>query len=180
MVSRSLFNPVSERPNTRQLTKSEEIAFIKRGLVREYLKYIVPTMLTFTLVSIYSIVDGVFVGHAVGDAGLAGVNVAYPLVQLMTAVATGVGMGGGVIASINERSEGVVFMLWGSAARQKCARVNRSRHLVLEAPHPSPLSASRGFFGCHHFSMANAWLQEHGKTAINWQLPLYVNSIDEL
>ena len=64
--------------------------FIKRGLVREYLKYIVPTMLTFTLVSIYSIVDGVFVGHAVGDAGLAGVNVAYPLVQLMTAVATGV------------------------------------------------------------------------------------------
>ena len=56
--------------------------FIKRGLVREYLKYIVPTMLTFTLVSIYSIVDGVFVGHAVGDAGLAGVNVAYPLVQL--------------------------------------------------------------------------------------------------
>ena len=75
--------------------------FIKRGLVREYLKYIVPTMLTFTLVSIYSIVDGVFVGHAVGDAGLAGVNVAYPLVQLMTAVATGIGMGGGVIASIN-------------------------------------------------------------------------------
>lgn len=86
----------------------------------------------------------------------------------------------GVIAAINERSEGVVFMLWGSAARQKCARVNRSRHLVLEAPHPSPLSASRGFFGCHHFSMANAWLQEHGKTAINWQLPLYVHSIDEL
>ncbi len=74
---------------------------IKQDLVREYLKYIVPTMLTFTLVSIYSIVDGVFVGHAVGDAGLAGVNVAYPLVQLMAAVATGIGMGGGVIASIN-------------------------------------------------------------------------------
>lgn len=75
--------------------------FITKQLLPTYLKYIVPTMLTFTLVSIYSIVDGIFVGHAVGDAGLAGINVAYPLVQLLFAIATGIGMGGGVIASIN-------------------------------------------------------------------------------
>lgn len=75
--------------------------FITKKLLPTYLKFIVPTMLTFTLVSVYSIVDGVFVGNAVGDAGLAGINVAYPLVQLLFAVATGIGMGGGVIASIN-------------------------------------------------------------------------------
>ncbi|MEG0322810.1 MAG: MATE family efflux transporter, partial [Raoultibacter sp.] len=69
-------------------------------MLKEYLKYIVPTMLTFTLASIYSIVDGVFVGHAVGDTGLAGINVAFPLFALVTAVGTGIGMGGGVIASI--------------------------------------------------------------------------------
>lgn len=98
---------------------------IKRDLAREYLKYIVPTMLTFTLVSVYSIVDGIFVGHAVGDAGLAGVNVAYPLVQLLTAVATGIGMGGGVIVSINvgkgdpvaaKRAMGTTFTLLVCAA----------------------------------------------------------------
>ncbi|MEG0376138.1 MAG: MATE family efflux transporter [Raoultibacter sp.] len=73
---------------------------ITRSMLKEYLKYIVPTMLTFTLASIYSIVDGVFVGHAVGDTGLAGINVAFPLFALVTAVGTGIGMGGGVIASI--------------------------------------------------------------------------------
>lgn len=73
---------------------------IKRGMLKEYLKYIVPTMLTFTLASVYSIVDGIFVGHAVGDAGLAGINVAFPLVALIMAVGTGIGMGGGVISSI--------------------------------------------------------------------------------
>ena len=73
---------------------------IKKTMVREYLKYIVPTMLTFTLASVYSIVDGVFVGNAVGDAGLAGINVAFPMVALIMAVGTGLGMGGGVIASI--------------------------------------------------------------------------------
>lgn len=73
-------------------------------MLKEYLKYIVPTMLTFTLASVYSIVDGVFVGHAVGDAGLAGINVAFPLVALVMAVGTGIGMGGGVISSIAKGS----------------------------------------------------------------------------
>lgn len=73
---------------------------ITKDMVREYLKYIVPTMITFTLASVYSIVDGVFVGHAVGDAGLAGINVAFPLVAFIMAVGTGIGMGGGVISSI--------------------------------------------------------------------------------
>ncbi len=73
---------------------------ITKDMIKEYLKYIIPTMLTFTLASVYSIVDGVFVGHAVGDAGLAGINVAFPLVALVMAVGTGIGMGGGVISSI--------------------------------------------------------------------------------
>lgn len=73
---------------------------ITRGMLKEYLKYIVPTMITFTLGGVYSIIDGVFVGHAVGDAGLAGINVAFPLVALIMAVGTGIGMGGGVISSI--------------------------------------------------------------------------------
>lgn len=93
---------------------------ITKSMVREYLKYIVPTMLTFTLVSVYSIVDGVFVGHAVGDAGLAGINVAFPLVALVMAVGTGIGMGGGVISSIargagddakSRRAVGTTFLM---------------------------------------------------------------------
>ena len=68
---------------------------ITRGMLKEYLKYIVPTMITFTLGGVYSIIDGVFVGHAVGDAGLAGINVAFPLVAFIMAVGTGGGMGGG-------------------------------------------------------------------------------------
>ncbi len=70
------------------------------SLIPRYLKYVIPTMVTFTLAGIYSIVDGIFVGHAVGDAGLAGINVAYPLVCLVLALGTGIGMGGGVISSI--------------------------------------------------------------------------------
>ena len=73
---------------------------IPLGLLSRYLKYVIPTMVTFTLTGIYSIVDGIFVGHAVGDAGLAGINVAYPLVCLVFALGTGIGMGGGVISSI--------------------------------------------------------------------------------
>ena len=93
---------------------------ITKSMVREYLKYIVPTMLTFTLASVYSIVDGVFVGHAVGDAGLAGINVAFPLVALVMAVGTGIGMGGGVISSIargagddakSRRAVGTTFLM---------------------------------------------------------------------
>lgn len=64
--------------------------------------------------------------------------------------------------------EGLVFMLWGSYAIRKGAFIDRNRHLVLTAPHPSPLSAYRGFFGCKHFSRANAYLQQRGLTPIQW------------
>lgn len=64
--------------------------------------------------------------------------------------------------------EGLVFMLWGSYAIRKGEFIDRNRHLVLTAPHPSPLSAYRGFFGCKHFSQANAWLQAQGQQAIEW------------
>lgn len=73
-----------------------------------------------------------------------------------------------VVRTLNERRSGLVFMLWGTPARRKGALVNRSRHYVLESPHPSPFSAYRGFFGNHHFSKANAYLQAQGLTPINW------------
>ena len=75
-----------------------------------------------------------------------------------------------VIDAINQACEDVVFMLWGSHAQKKGRAVDRDRHLVLEAPHPSPLSAHRGFLGCKHFSQANAYLQAKGKQPINWQV----------
>ncbi|NOQ93507.1 MAG: uracil-DNA glycosylase [Methylophaga sp.] len=77
-----------------------------------------------------------------------------------------------VISVVNEQCDDVVFMLWGSYAQKKGAMIDASRHCVLKAPHPSPLSAYRGFFGCQHFSKANAYLSEHGKLAIDWQLPV--------
>lgn len=80
-----------------------------------------------------------------------------------------------VIRLINDQTSGVVFMLWGSYAQKKATFVDANKHLVLTAPHPSPLSAYRGFFDCQHFSKANAWLQQHGKGAINWQLPAKLN-----
>ena len=73
-----------------------------------------------------------------------------------------------VVETINREREHVVFLLWGNYARKKGAAVNPSRHLVLTAPHPSPLSASSGFFGCRHFSKANEYLVEHGILPINW------------
>lgn len=75
-----------------------------------------------------------------------------------------------VIQTINEECEGVVFMLWGAPARKKAAMIDKNKHLVLEAPHPSPLSAHRGFLGCGHFSQANDYLQEQEKTVIDWRL----------
>ena len=75
---------------------------IKKNMLKEYLRYILPTMLTFTLASVYSIVDGMFVGHAVGDAGVAGINVAFPLVAFVMAVGTGIGMGGGKYAGVKD------------------------------------------------------------------------------
>lgn len=76
-----------------------------------------------------------------------------------------------VIRAVNEDCEHVVFMLWGSYAQKKAAFVDGARHLVLKAPHPSPLSAHNGFFGCRHFSQANEYLLSKGRNAIDWQLP---------
>lgn len=80
-----------------------------------------------------------------------------------------------VIALINENTSHVVYLLWGAKARNKCKVVDRSRNLVLECAHPSPLSAYNGFFGQHQFSQANAYLMAHGKAPINWQLPMTVD-----
>lgn len=75
-----------------------------------------------------------------------------------------------VIQKINEKEEPVVFLLWGRNARSKVPMIDESRHLVLEAAHPSPLSAYRGFFGCRHFSRANAFLKANGREPIDWQI----------
>lgn len=75
------------------------------------------------------------------------------------------------IQVVNEHCANVVFLLWGSYAQKKAAFVDRSKHLVLHAPHPSPLSAHRGFFGQHHFSQANDFLEARGRGPIDWQLP---------
>ena len=75
------------------------------------------------------------------------------------------------IQTVSAEAPPCVFLLWGSHARQKMALVDQGRHLVLESPHPSPLSAHRGFFGNHHFSRANAFLAEHGRSPVDWQLP---------
>ena len=74
-----------------------------------------------------------------------------------------------VIKKLNERERPIVFFLWGGNARQKKALITNDRHLVLECPHPSPLSAYSGFFGCKHFSKCNAFLVEHGFEPIDWQ-----------
>ena len=76
-----------------------------------------------------------------------------------------------VIETINREREGVVFLLWGSYAKKKGQHIDRNKHLVLDGPHPSPLSAYRGFFGCKHFSKANDWLEQQGKPTVNWALP---------
>ncbi|MFN3830920.1 MAG: uracil-DNA glycosylase [Allorhizobium sp.] len=76
-----------------------------------------------------------------------------------------------VIRAVNDDCENVVFLLWGAYAQKKAAFVDRSRHLVLKAPHPSPLSAHNGFFGCRHFSQANDYLVSRGRKSIDWQLP---------
>lgn len=73
-----------------------------------------------------------------------------------------------VIRTVSEQCSGVVFMLWGSYAASKRGLIDESRHLVLSAPHPSPLSAYRGFFGCRHFSTANQWLKQKGRGEICW------------
>ena len=73
-----------------------------------------------------------------------------------------------VIHELSAHREHLVFMLWGSYAKAKGAQIDTSRHCILTAAHPSPLSAYRGFFGCHHISLANAYLTSHGLTPIDW------------
>lgn len=74
------------------------------------------------------------------------------------------------IQRLNRDREGLVFMLWGGYAKKKGEMIDRGRHLVLTAPHPSPLSAHSGWFGCKHFSQANAYLESKGKEAIDWRI----------
>ena len=76
-----------------------------------------------------------------------------------------------VIRTVNESDKPVVFMLWGAYAQKKAAFVDQQKHLVLRAPHPSPLSAHAGFLGCRHFSKANAFLESNGREPIDWRLP---------
>ncbi len=75
-----------------------------------------------------------------------------------------------VMDILNEEDRPIVFLLWGRPAQNKAARLNNPNHLILKASHPSPLSAYRGFFGCKHFSQANAFLESHGLEPIDWQI----------
>jgi uracil-DNA glycosylase len=73
-----------------------------------------------------------------------------------------------VVRELNDKREHLVFMLWGNYAKAKGEHIDRSKHLVLEAPHPSPYSANSGFFGCKHFSQANAYIEKYKMTPIDW------------
>jgi uracil-DNA glycosylase len=75
------------------------------------------------------------------------------------------------IQVVNEHCDGVVFLLWGSYAQKKGSFIDTNKHYVLKSPHPSPLSAHRGFMGNQHFSLANQWLTSKGHEPVNWQLP---------
>jgi len=76
-----------------------------------------------------------------------------------------------VVDVLNREREGLVFLLWGAYAQQKGKVIDTRRHRVFKAPHPSPLSAHRGFLGCRHFSQANDYLARNGQTRIDWRLP---------
>lgn len=76
-----------------------------------------------------------------------------------------------VISHLSEQREGLIFMLWGRFAQDKAALIDRQKHYVLEAPHPSPFSARTGFFGCRHFSKSNEILDKLGKGQIDWSVP---------
>lgn len=75
-----------------------------------------------------------------------------------------------IIREVNAKDSPVVYMLWGRPAQSKIPMLTNPKHLILKAPHPSPLSAYRGFFGCKHFSQANAFLESHGESPIDWQI----------
>ncbi len=76
-----------------------------------------------------------------------------------------------ILSLLNDHKENLVFMLWGSYALMKGKFLDHKKHLILKAPHPSPLSAHRGFFGCGHFSKANEYLSSKGKNKIDWAIP---------
>ncbi len=75
-----------------------------------------------------------------------------------------------IIKAVNEQDRPIVYMLWGKPAQSKISMLNNPKHLILKAPHPSPLSAYRGFFGCKHFSQANNFLKNNGVEPIDWQI----------
>ncbi len=75
-----------------------------------------------------------------------------------------------IIQAVNAQDRPIVYLLWGSPAQRKIPMLTNPKHLILKAPHPSPLSAYRGFFGCKHFSQTNAFLEEHGIAPIDWQI----------
>ena len=75
-----------------------------------------------------------------------------------------------IIQAVNAQDRPIVYLLWGSPAQKKIPMLTNPKHLILKAPHPSPLSAYRGFFGCHHFSQTNAFLEQHGIAPIDWQI----------
>lgn len=77
------------------------------------------------------------------------------------------------IAAVAQQRQHVVFMLWGNYAQSKATLIDDTKHCILKAAHPSPLSASRGFLGCKHFSQANYYLEQHGIEAIDWEIPLF-------
>lgn len=77
------------------------------------------------------------------------------------------------IAAVAQQRQHVVFMLWGNYAQSKATLIDDTKHCILKAAHPSPLSASRGFLGCKHFSQANYYLEKHGIEAIDWEIPLF-------
>ena len=76
-----------------------------------------------------------------------------------------------IIKEVSDKNDNVVFMLWGAYAQKKSTIIDSNKHLILKAPHPSPLSAYRGFFGCNHFIKANKYLQKYDKAPITWVLP---------
>jgi uracil-DNA glycosylase len=75
-----------------------------------------------------------------------------------------------VIKKLNEYPDPLVFLLWGAHAKNKRELISNKKHLILTAAHPSPFSVHQGFYGCHHFSKANAFLENHGRKAIDWSL----------
>lgn len=77
-----------------------------------------------------------------------------------------------IIRELEERRENLVFILWGAYARKKGSFINRNKHMVIEGPHPSPLSSYRGFFGSRPFSRSNEYLKQNGQTQIDWKLPI--------